>query len=213
MTESYVACKRCGSPVRISNSQELRLIRCHSCGREFVPPPKSSAPDFIRNDTPAPGGPLEVRKISFFCAQTGDEFLVAFARNGSSEKFRIRSINIAPSIADTLPVLSDVPRTKPPKIMPFSAEEFDIAGWRCPCCSHGTTVVGSLFVKCGKCSHLVCGGKIIKIANGPETFQCTPDCGGGGVLSGQIDQFQGQGTIPDHPASRAPAIPDAKKER
>jgi DNA-directed RNA polymerase subunit RPC12/RpoP len=213
MTESYVACKRCGSPVRISNSQELRLIRCHSCGHEFAPPPKSSALGFIRKDTPAPSGPLEVRKISFFCAHSGDEFLVTFARNGSSETFRIRSINIAPSIAGTLSALSDVPRMKPPKITAFSADEFDIAGWRCPCCSHGTPVVGSLFVKCGKCSRLVCGSKIIKIANGHETFQCTPDCGGGGVLSGQIDQFQGQGTTPDQPRSRARAIPDARKER
>jgi DNA-directed RNA polymerase subunit RPC12/RpoP len=212
MTESYVACKRCGSPVRISNAQELPLTRCPSCGGQFVPQLKSPSPNFSMKETSVPSDPLEVRKISFFCAQSGGEFSVTFARNTPNEKFRIRSIDVVPSKTDKLPGLSDVAARKPTKTTPFQANDFDIAGWRCPYCSHGVTLVSSLFAKCSKCNRLVCGSKIITIANGPETFQCTTDCGGGGVLSGQIDEFQGQGTIPDRPKSPTRGIADGREE-
>jgi hypothetical protein len=139
----------------------------------------------------------EVQKISFHCAKDGTEFSVLFVRESSEDKFRIRSIESPHVNTDQhhkqsflewagVRVNSNVSG----KSQSFDANEFDIAGWKCACCQYSSW---PQYVRCSKCNRLICGSKIISIQNGPKTFRCAPDCGGGGVVEGQISTYTAEG--------------------
>ena len=135
-----------------------------------------------------------VQKISFHCAKDGTAFSVLFARNSSEDKFRIRSIdsphgNTHPRHKQTFLEGTEVRGGSNPagESKSFDAKDFDMAGWQCACCRHSSS--WPAFVKCTKCNRLVCGSKVISIQNGPKTFQCAPDCEGGGVIEGEISNY------------------------
>ena len=138
----------------------------------------------------------EVQKISFHCAKDGTEFSVLFARESSKDKFRIRSIeppqvNTDQQHKQTFLEWAEfrVSSNVSDKSKSFDAKEFDMAGWRCACCQHSSW---PQYLQCSKCNRLVCGSKVISIQNGPKTFQCAPDCDGGGVIEGQISAYSAE---------------------
>jgi hypothetical protein len=132
----------------------------------------------------------EIQKISFHCAKNGTAFSVLFARESSQDRFRIRSIDFPHANTDqqhkqTFLEWAEV-RVRPniaDESKSLDAKDFDMTGWQCACCRHKSW---PQYLKCSKCNRLVCGSKVISIRNGPKTFQCAPDCDGGGVIEGQI---------------------------
>lgn len=180
--QQVIPCTSCGQKIRVPTNRGSLKVRCPSCRNEF------------------PWSPPESQQVSFCCAESGAEFVVLFARENAAKKFRIRSIQ---------PVgLQTAERASPrsgsfehtPVAKALNATEFDVSGWECPHCKHGKSSVTTLFVKCGTCNKLVCGSKVITVENGSKsTFQCTPTCGGSGVLTGEIDAYDAERIRPEEP--------------
>lgn len=69
----------------------------------------------------------------------------------------------------------------------FDANEFDFAGWYCPCCGYCRDApVYPPFVRCGTCDECVCCGRVTRVNASVATFECHDGCKGGGRLSGQL---------------------------
>jgi len=176
LSYTKVECPKCHHTRSIPTPAKKVRIRCSRCECQFdlqIPSPQMQITDR--------------RKLSFYCAHTGAETVVTFARSSASEAFRIQAI---------LPVTN--PRSADSKqnavvASGIDARQFDFTGWQCGGCGYGTGVaVTSLFVRCGTCKRLVCGSKIVAIQNGPSTFRCAPGCTGSGVPEGEISSFDAQ---------------------
>lgn len=175
--QAVIECRLCGSRVTVSRNRGTLRVRCPSCGNEASWTPQSEHPV-------TPTHSAEVREVHFHCAKTRDRFSVMFARDATAQKFRVRSIQI-------LKRSSYARRTgiKHRPLSAFDAHDFDVSGWQCACCGHGSGNVETLFVKCPACHRLVCGAKVISIQNGSQTFECAPDCGHVGSIAGEIATY------------------------
>ena len=197
MTASHtvLACKKCGQKVRAPADRGSLSIRCPRCGNKSRWTPKGNPVAATTNEahSPVKGKIPEVHNVSFFCAQDGAEFSVIFARDYPTEKYRIRSIQaLAPDGVERPKQKSGQwPGAKLGSTTSKSidAKYFDMAGWQCAHCKHDSWPA---YVKCSTCHRLVCGCKVISIRNGKHTFQCAPDCGGSGVLAGEISTYEAQ---------------------
>src|SRR5258706_11563016 len=67
----------------------------------------------------------------------------------------------------------------------YNMADFDFTGWYCPCCEHGKLSKGSIqFVRCAHCREYVCGGRVVKVDNEHQQFNCHDRCGYSGILGG-----------------------------
>lgn len=122
-------------------------------------------------------------ELWFRCAKTGEHFTVSFMRYSPAHRFQISGIRKErPSAGQTT---GGAVREQS-----YSSADFDFSGFYCPCCGHARNEqVPSLFVRCGKCRDLVCGGRVRKLAPDRVLFACHDECGGGGEVSGQIESY------------------------
>ena len=175
--KATIECKLCGYRVTVPSNHGALTIRCPSCGNVSTWRPQSeSATSTLLTD---------VREIHFCCANTGDEFSVVFARASAAQKFRIQSIK-----PPKHPSAVKAGALRHQHLNAFDAHDFDVSGWHCTGCGHGSSNVPTLFVKCPVCRRLVCGAKVISIQNGGQTFECTPDCGHSGAIAGEIATYE-----------------------
>lgn len=204
MRETYISfsCARCGRKAPVRKDSASKTARCPICGYEAssssevpIGPPLAVIGNRRSSDSESESSP----KVPFFCAQNGAEFFVLFKRTSAGEKFRITSIDIVPQLRTIVSRDARAQMRSQPHLKTFSANEFDVSGWQCPYCRHGASAVKFLFVKCAKCNRLVCGSRVISISNGPNTFHCTPECSGSGVLSGEIENYDAKAALPDQP--------------
>lgn len=93
---------------------------------------------------------------------------------------------------------TEPPRPSQPKYRPgsgsYDINEFDFAGWYCPCCGHGKDMQGEYiqFIKCGTCRELVCGSRVTRLPDGRRNFKCHDGCRGGGILGdGTMESVSG----------------------
>ena len=77
----------------------------------------------------------------------------------------------------------------------YNAEDFDISGWFCPHCGHakGDHDVPDLFIQCGECGQLVCGGRVTTIDD-TRLFACHDKCGRTSAIQGEITSYAGKET-------------------
>jgi hypothetical protein len=178
-------------------AQDTEVLHCPRCNRPFCIPREHArlsvtCPECQFNWKRAVTGVQTLvtqqtlaRQLLFRCAKTGAKFYAFFDRHDSSQRFRITKLLTDHSI-NTAPALRRNARAR--EI--FSVRKFDFVGWFCPCCGHGKqSYVDMAFVRCGKCGECVCGATIKQIQNGARTFVCHPGCGGSGVISGEIAEY------------------------
>ena len=152
---------------------------------------------------------IEIREIPFRCARTGGRFRVLFGRTNAARNFRIRQVLAEDVQSEPNPpgpvvgsAIARKLRAIPGRVTrvfrnhqlsrethTFDAGEFDFAGWYCPCCGHSQhQQTWPEFVRCSKCGECVCGGRVIQVNNGPQTFERHDGCKGGGRISNNYVQ-------------------------
>jgi hypothetical protein len=178
--------KECHKQLRVPSDRGKLTITCPNCRTSWDWTPKNSLP--------------ETSILQFRCANTGKHFHVLFARQDTSMQFRITNVSseLAEFKDDCMAVRtrstdgSENNSSQPSNLSVFNAIEFDFSGWYCPCCNHSKHK-NSLedFICCGTCGEYVCGGRIIQISNGSQTFKCHDGCNGRGIVEGFIKSFSG----------------------
>jgi len=174
MTESstiIILCPSCSQQLRVPTDLGSLKLSCHACRTSW----KWSPPALLE----------ESRELFFRCAQTGTRFQVAFRRENPSQRFWISKISFHEEKDE-----AGVGQTA--SIHSFSAADFDLAGWECPCCGHAKhRRVNQLFVQCTKCSEYVCEARVQQIDGGGTIFTCHDGCGGSCRVERELTIYTG----------------------
>jgi hypothetical protein len=152
----------------------------------------------------------EERVICFVCARSGRTFHARFTRVSAAHRFQLAAIEKdepAPAARGGLFGSWRKPVAPEPKV--FNISEFDFGGWHCPWCD-----AEGKFIRCAKCSGLVCRGRTRKAANGEELFACHDGCGSTGVTGPRLESVAGSrrnGEPAGLPKEERLALPAAAK--
>src|ERR1051325_996395 len=144
------------------------------------------------------GGSPDRRTVTFRCAKTNAQFVVAFASRFADGKFAIVDAQANP-VAVT-GKQCETPEDSPDSAV-FDAADFDFSGWYCRVCMHSGTDVFYQFVYCTRCGELVCGGRTYLGANGEVMFRCRDACGCHGGTRPGIESVAGASVEPEAAAS------------
>ncbi|WP_156917657.1 hypothetical protein [Salinarimonas rosea] len=109
-------------------------------------------------------GLVDERVLQFRCAVTGNPFSVRFTRESPALRYRIAEVRAAEGGAGSGGYHQ--------KDRSFPAKEFDLSGWRCPCCDDDDG-----FTICSGCGSNVCAGRTRKLPHGARLFGCHDGCG------------------------------------
>src|SRR5262249_23461455 len=125
---------------------------------------------------------MEYLAIAMRCSRTGAPFNVILSRDDVRRKFRIADAIPLPLPSGSITSASG--ETLQAVATDVSMTDIDWSGYFCPICHHGSDGNG-MYARCGKCGEFICGATFRQLPTGVWTFECYPDCGGGGSMNGE----------------------------
>lgn len=222
MMHSTTRCAACGKRLRTPPHGRATRLRCPGCGhawewaghgRALAPIGDDEARDLDcvhpHDDQPAPA--VE-RWVAFRCATTGVPFQVGFAKEDDAIRFSIVEIVKETPGRRLGEWLAGSARSAAGRRLVHELHLFDLSNWECPCCGHRSRTGRDHFVHCGRCDSLVCGGGYSRSLLGGVRFNCHPQCGNSGRITGSISTLSTRRSLHGAPL-RGPALPGVGETR